>query len=190
MQTIPSPKTALLLVDIQNDYFPGGKNELQGSPQAGVQAGRLLDHFRRTRQVTTHIQHISTRPGAKFFLPGTPGVEIHASVGPLAGETVIQKHYPNSFRETVLLEYLHTVQATRLVIAGMMTHMCVEATTRAAFDLGFECLVAADACATRDLSFQSQVVPAAQVHLAFLAALQGTYAKVLTVDEAINLLAS
>jgi nicotinamidase-related amidase len=190
MQISTPPKTALLLVDIQNDYFPGGKNELQGSPQAGEQAGRLLDYFRHNGQVIIHIQHLSTRPGAKLFLPGTPGAEIHASVGPLAGETVIQKHYPNSFRETTLLEYLHTVQATRLVIAGMMTHMCVEATTRAAFDFGLECLVAADACATKELSFQGQVVPAAQVHLAFLAALQGMYARVLTVDEVLNLLGS
>ncbi len=190
MQTISSPKTALLLVDIQNDYFPGGKNELQGSMQAGEQAGRLLDLFRRTGQVIIHIQHISTRPGAKFFLPGSPGAEMHACVQPLADETLIQKHYPNSFRDTPLLVYLQTVQATRLVIAGMMTHMCVEATTRAAFDLGFECLVAADACATKDLSFQGQIIPAAQVHASFLAALQGTYAKVLTVEEAIILIGS
>jgi nicotinamidase-related amidase len=186
MQTLPSPNTALLLIDIQNDYFPGGMNELHGSLEAGLQAGRLLEHFRRTNQDIVHIQHLSVRPGAKFFLPGTSGVEFHTSVSPLEDEKIIQKHYPNSFRETALLEYLHAVQAARLVIAGMMTHMCVEATTRAAFDFGFECFVAADACATRDLSFQGQVVPAAQVNSAFLAGLQGTYAKILTVDEIKN----
>jgi nicotinamidase-related amidase len=73
------------------------------------------------------------------------------------------------------------------VIAGMMTHMCVEAVTRAACDLGFECLVAADACATKDLSFQGQAVPAVLVHATVLAALQGSYARVLTVDDIINL---
>jgi nicotinamidase-related amidase len=188
MQTASLPKTALVLVDIQNDYFAGGKNELHGSLEAGEQAGRLLEYFRRRHRDIAYIQHISTRPGAKFFLPDTPGVEIHPSVQPMADETIIQKHYPNSFRETVLLEHLHAIQATRLVIAGMMTHMCVEATTRAAFDLGFECLVAADACATKDLSFQDQTVPARHVHAAFLAGLQGTYAKVLTVDEVTSLL--
>ncbi len=135
-----------------------------------------------------HIQHLSIRPGARFFLPGTPGAEIHASVQPLVNETIIQKHYPNSFRETGLLEHLHANQVSRLVIAGMMTHMCVEATTRAACDFGFECLVAGDACATKDLGFQDQVVPAGHVHAACLAALQGTYAKVLTVEEIIDLL--
>ncbi len=188
MHSSSSPKTALILVDIQNDYFPGEKNELHGSLEAGSQAGRLLEHFRRLGWDIVHIQHLSVRPGARFFLPGTPGAEIHASVQPLENETIIQKHYPNSFRETGLLEHLHANQVKRLVIAGMMTHMCVEATTRAAFDLGFECLVAADACATKDLSFQGQAVPAGHVHAAFLAALQGTYAKVLTVEEIIDLL--
>ena len=187
MQTVPSPKTALLLVDIQNDYFPGGKNELHGSLEAGLQAGYLLEHFRRTQQDIVHIQHISVRPGAKFFLPGTPGAEVHTSVHPLKGELIIQKHYPNSFRETGLLEHLHARQITRLVIAGMMTHMCVEATTRAACDLGFECILAADACATRDLSFQGQAVPAAHVQAACLAALQGTYARVMTVEEILSI---
>jgi len=188
MQNSSLPKTALILVDIQNDYFPGEKNELHGSLEAGSQAGRLLEHFRRARQDIVHIQHISIRPGARFFLPGTTGAEIHASVQPLANETIIQKHYPNSFRETGLLEHLRANQVKRLVIAGMMTHMCVEATTRAACDFGFECLVAADACATKDLDFQGQAVPAGHVHAACLAALQGIYAKVLTVEEIIDLL--
>lgn len=188
MQNSSSPNTTLILVDIQNDYFPGGKNELHGSLEAGKQAGRLLEFFRRAGQDIVHIQHLSTRPGARFFLPGTLGAEIHASVQPLANETIVQKHYPNSFRETGLLEHLHAHQANRLVLAGMMTHMCVEATTRAAADFGFECLVAGDACATKDLSFQGQVVPAGHVHAACLAALQSMYAKVLTVEEIIELI--
>jgi nicotinamidase-related amidase len=190
MQTSLGPKTALLLVDIQNDYFPGGKNELHGSLEAGQQAGRLLEHFRRTGQTIIHIQHLSIRPGAKVFLPNTSGAQIHASVQPMGRETIVQKHFPNSIRETGLREHLYNNQVSRLLIAGMMTHMCVDATVRAACDYGFDCIVAADACATKDLSFQGQAIPAAQVHAAFLAALQGSYAKVLTVDEAISLLGS
>jgi len=125
-----------------------------------------------------HIQHVSNRPGASFFLPGTEGVNIHASVAPLAGETVLQKSFPNSFRGTQLQEHLRGLGADHLVIAGMMTHMCVDATTRAAFDLGFSCSLAHDACATRALAFGEQRVPAAQVHAAFLAALAGLYAKI------------
>ncbi|HUX24843.1 MAG TPA: isochorismatase family protein, partial [Burkholderiales bacterium] len=82
-----------------------------------------------------------------------------------------------------LLEHLHALDVDHLVIAGMMTHMCVDATTRAAFDLGFSCNLAHDACATRALAFGEQRVPAAQVHAAFLAALAGLYAKVQSVAE-------
>lgn len=171
-------KPALIIIDIQNDYFPGGKMELEGSPEASLQAAALLEAFRTKGLPRVHIQHVSNRPGASFFLPGTEGVDIHASVAPRAGETVLQKHFPNSFRGTPLLEHLRALDADHLVIAGMMTHMCVDATTRAAFDLGFSCSLAHDACATRALVFGEQRVPAAQVHAAFAAALSGLYAKV------------
>ena len=171
-------KNALLLIDIQNDYFPGGKMELEGSPEASLQAAKLLEGFRTKGLPLVHIQHVSNRPGASFFLPDSEGVNIHANVAPRAGETVLQKHFPNSFRGTPLLEHLRALGADHLVIAGMMTHMCVDATTRAAFDLGFSCSLAHDACATRALAFGEQRVPAAQVQAAFVAALAGLYAKV------------
>jgi nicotinamidase-related amidase len=176
-------QTALILVDIQNDYFPGGRNPLEGSPEAGECAGELLAFFRLRGLPCVHICHVSTRPGATFFIPGTEGVETHASVKPAEGETVIEKHYPNSFRETPLLEHLRSLGVERLVIGGMMTHMCVDATVRAAFDHGFECWVAQDACATKALVHDGQTIPAQQVHLAFLAALKAAYAKVLSVEE-------
>jgi nicotinamidase-related amidase len=171
-------KPALIIIDIQNDYFPGGKMELEGSASASRQAAKLLESFRTKGLPLVHIQHVSNRPGASFFLPGTEGVNIQVGVAPRAGEIVLQKHFPNSFRGTKLLEHLHGLGADHLVIAGMMTHMCVDATTRAAFDLGFTCNLAHDACATRALVFGEQRVPAAQVHAAFVAALSGLYAKV------------
>ncbi|HEY5133907.1 MAG TPA: isochorismatase family protein, partial [Candidatus Krumholzibacteriaceae bacterium] len=127
-----------------------------------------------------HIQHVSIRPGATFFLPDTDGVKIHENVRPLANEPVFQKHYPNAFRDTSLLAHLRGADALRLVICGMMTHMCVDATVRAAFDHGFECMVAGDACATKALVHEGRTVAAPDVHAAFLAALSGTYATVLT----------
>ena len=174
---------ALLIIDIQNDYFPGGAMALEGSTQAGAQAGKLLQAFCRLQRPVIHVQHVSTRPGATFFLPDTPGIEIHASVAPVAGEIVIRKHFPNSFRDTDLLATLQGQGIDRLVVAGMMTQMCVDSTTRAARDLGFDCLLAHDACATRTLSFGGVSVPAAQVQLAFLAALNGLFASVQSVDE-------
>lgn len=175
--------TALLIVDIQNDYFPGGAMELVGSEEAGRAAGRLLQAFRSKGRPVVHVQHISTRPGATFFLPGTRGAGIHDCVAPAQGESLVQKHFPNSFRETPLLELLRERRIGRLVIAGMMTHMCIDTTARAAADLGFECLLAHDGCATRDLSFGGQTVAAQVVHTAFLAALNGAFAKVQSADE-------
>jgi len=174
---------ALLLIDIQNDYFPGGAMELVDSAAAGARAEALLQAFRRAGRPIVHIQHLATRAGATFFLPGTPGAELHTCVSPLPGEPVLRKHFPNAFRETPLHEHLQRQDLTQLVIAGMMTHMCIDTTTRAAFDLGLQCHLAGDACATRDLSRNGVTVPAAQVQAAFLAALDGTFAKVLSVDE-------
>ena len=175
-------KTALVLVDIQNDYFPGGAMELHRAMAAGAAAKRLLTGYRKRDAVIVHVQHLSIRPGATFFLPGTVGAEIHADVAPQPGEAVVEKHYPNSFRETRLLEILRRHQVTHLVIAGMMTHMCIDTTVRAAFDLGFVCRVASDACATRALSHDGQTVAAEEVQTAYLAALGAVFAEVTTVD--------
>lgn len=175
----------LLIIDLQNDYFPGGAMELENSAAAGRLAGRLLAFFRDRRWPVVHLQHLSLRPGATFFRPQTPGVEIHPAVTPTAGEAVIQKHFPNGFRETDLQARLRALGVEELVIAGMMTHMCVDATTRAAVDLGFACRVVQDACATRALTLAGRTVAAADVHAAFLAALNGSYGRVLTAEQAL-----
>lgn len=177
--------TALLLIDIQNDYFPGGKMVLEKSEQAGEAASRLLAYFRGRNLPVVFFQHISTRPDAIFFIPNTPGVEIYRAIQPMPNEKVIQKKYPNSFRETDLLAHLESLNIKRLVISGMMTHMCVDATTRAAADFGFNCWIAQDACATRQLIFDQQVALAHEVQTAFLAALHGTYGKVMPVKNII-----
>jgi nicotinamidase-related amidase len=170
--------TALVLIDLQNDYFPGGAMELVGSEAAVAQARTLLEAFRSRGLPLFHIQHISKRAGATFFLPNTKGVEIHAAVAPAPGEPIVNKHFPSSFRETTLLDNLRGVGATKVVFAGMMTHMCVDTTVRAAADLGFECLLAQDGCATKALQFSGNPVSADQVQWAYLAALNGAFAKV------------
>lgn len=178
--------TALLLIDIQNDYFPGGKMEVPGSVDAGLRAREVLDFFRKKMMPVIHVRHLSVRPGATFFLPGTPGAEIHENVRPLPTEALIEKNYPNCFRGTPLLEILKKDGITNLVFAGMMTQMCVDATVRAAFDHGFGCTVLHDACAAGQLRFAGQTVAASQVHSAFLAALDGLYANVVSTLEFIQ----
>jgi len=99
---------------------------------------------------------------------------------------IIQKHFPNSFRDTVLLDALKTEAVERVVICGAMSHMCIDATTRAAADLGFACVLIHDACATRDLEFKGQMVKAAEVHASFMAALGSAYAQVVSCSDFVS----
>ena len=174
---------ALVIIDIQNDYFPGGAMQLEGSEAAGARAGAALRSFRDRKLPVIHVRHLSVRPGATFFLPGTRGAEIHASVQPAPGETVVEKNFPNSFRSTALEKHLQDAGVQDLVVAGMMTHMCVDASVRHAADLGYKVTLLGDACATRAQSYGGETVPARQVHAAFLAALNGFYAKVVNTHE-------
>ncbi len=175
--------TGLILIDIQNDYFAGGRMELVGMEEAGKKAGELLGIFRQKGWPTFHIQHISAQEGATFFLPDTEGAQIHECIQPKDRELVIQKHYPNSFRETSLLQELERHDIKKLVLCGAMSHMCVDATTRAAFDHCFDCTVVQDACATRDLEFNENTIAAKDVHGAFMAALGMAYAQVVSLDK-------
>lgn len=174
---------ALILIDIQNDYFPGGAMELVNMEEAAQNSQRLLSYFREQQIPIFHIQHISTRKGATFFLPGTHGCKINESVEPKEKEPVVVKHYPSSFRETELEELLKSQGIDELVICGAMTHMCIDTTTRAAFDLGFKCLVVSDACATKDLEFDNRKVSASDVNTAFMAALSVPFAQVMTAND-------
>jgi nicotinamidase-related amidase len=168
---------ALLLVDIQRDYFPGGALELVGPDAAAASAGAVLERFRSGGEPIIHVRHAAPAT-ARFLVRGTPGAEIDERVAPAAGEPVIVKEHPNAFRATSLEQLLREQGIDQLVVGGMMTSMCVDASVRAAADLGFEITLIGDACAAPALSRGSVTVPGEQVHAAFLAALDGTYATV------------
>ena len=167
---------AFVIVDIQKDYFPGGAHPLVGPEQAAANAAVVLDAFRGSGERVVHVQHVWDAPDATFMRPGTPGIEINEAVAPLPDETVIRKTEPNAFLGTGLEATLRDAGIDELVVAGMMTSMCVDATVRAASDLGFTVTVVHDACAAPDLAFGGTVVDGASVHAAFLAALDGSYA--------------
>ncbi|WP_278352973.1 cysteine hydrolase family protein [Chryseobacterium gleum] len=178
--------TALLIIDVQNDYFPGGKMTLENSEQAAENIRKVLDYFRENHLPVIHIQHISTNDGATFFLPDTDGFKINNRVLPQKNEKIITKHFPNSFRETDLLNYLQSKKIKSLVITGMMTDVCVESTTRAAFDFGFSNTVIGDATATRNRELNGEVIKAEEVQRSFLAgisALGNLYARVINAKE-------
>lgn len=180
---INAQQKALVIIDIQNDYFEGGSFPLVNSDAAALKAKEVLEYFRKENLPVIHIQHISAHPEATFFLPNTKGVEIHESVKPKAGEKVTQKYYPNSFRETSLANELKALNVSELVFCGMMTSMCVDATVRAAKDFGYECTVIGDACAAPNLSIKDKTVNGADVSTAFLAALNYFYANVINAKD-------
>ena len=182
-------KTALLVIDIQKDYFPGGKYPLVEPLAAAKKAYLLLQCFREHDGHHVHIQHISLEPDATFFIKGDSGSDIHDSAAHFEGEPIVYKHEPNSFLNTNLLELLKGWGIERVVITGMMTHMCVDATARAASDFGFKVIIAEDACATRDLKFGDTLISADHVHKAFMSALQ-SYGDVMKSDAVIALLAN
>lgn len=178
--------TALLIIDVQNDYFKGGKMELAGYEAAGNNTKQVLEYFRSHHLPVIHIKHIAMQEGATFFLPNTSGAEINIVVSPKENEKIITKNYPNSFRETELLSYLQFQGIKNLIITGMMTDVCVDSTVRAAMDFGFNNTVIGDAVATRDRELFGETVKAADVNQSYLAgmsALGNLYAKVLTTNE-------
>jgi len=165
------PKTALLIIDIQDFYFAGGSSELVNPVPASLNAQKLLIHFRNTEQLVIHIKHGDGK-----------GAEIHSNVAPLAGEKVIVKNEVNSFLHTDLLDFLNKKGIKKLVLCGMQTNMCLEAATRAASDYGFECTVIHDACAAKNQLFDGKTVKAEDAHLASLATLKA-YAKVVSTEK-------
>jgi nicotinamidase-related amidase len=173
----------LLIIDIQRDYFPGGAFPLV-APEAAAEAARdALAAFRAGGEPVVHLRHIWDDPEAPFFRKGSEGTEIHPLVAPAEGETVITKDEANGFLGTNLEDHLRTTGIDQLVVAGMMSSMCVDATVRAAADLGFQVTVVHDACAAPALEFGGRSIDGATVHAAFMAALADGYAEVVSGEE-------
>ena len=169
---ISEKNTALILIDIQEFYFPGGMLPLDNPETASEKAGQILTFFREQQLPVVHIKHNASS-----------GAEIHENVAPMPGEKVFTKNEANSFNGTGLHEWLQEQGIQKLVLAGMQTHMCLEATTRAAYDLGYDCTVIEDASTTRDLKYEDVIVKAKDVHASTLSTLKGSYAKIMTADE-------
>ena len=176
-------KRAVVVVDLQNEYLPTGKLALSGIHDALNNAARVIADARIKGDMVVNIRHESTDPDMPFFKQGTDAVQIHESVAPAQGEPVIVKNFPNSFLKTNLKQMLDEKGIEEVTVVGAMSHMCIDATTRAASDFGYKTTVVHDACATRDLEFRGETVPAAQVHIALMSALAFGYASVVTADE-------
>lgn len=173
---------AVVVVDLQKDYLGSGRFPLVGIDAAVSKAVQVVEAARRNGDVVIHVRHESPAE-APFFSIGTEGAEIIPAIAPAEGETVITKNYPNAFRETNLARVLNASAVKEIVLVGAMSHMCIDATARASADLGYRTTVVDDACATRDVEFKGEVVPAAKVHAAYMAALAFAYGQVVTAAE-------
>ncbi len=171
-------KEALLIIDVQNDYFPGGACELYRANDAEERIVSLIKESREIQRPIIYMQHINPA-GAAFFIEGTSGCDISERIKPEPGDKIIVKHYPNSFLKTELNAYLQEQHIEKLIVCGMMTHMCVDTTVRAAMDYGYKIDLAADACATRNLELQGEIIPAETIQKVFIAALARGFANII-----------
>ena len=170
-------KEALLIIDVQNDYFPGGSCELYNAYEAEKRIISLIKESRILQRPIIYIQHINSADRT-FLIEGTYGCEISERIKPQSDDKVIVKYYPNSFLKTELDSYLKEKDIKKLIVCGMMTHMCVDTTVRAAMDYGYKVDLVADACATKDLIIAGEVIPAQTVQKTFLASLKGVFANI------------
>jgi len=167
---------ALVMIDCQNTYREGVM-QLSGVEAALIEARRVLDQARALGRPVIHIQH-DAGPGTPYDVSAPIG-RIAEIVAPLAGEIVITKNYPNSFVQTSLDDELKKLGVKQLVLAGFMTHMCINSTARGAFNLGYSPTVVASATATRDLPLpDGSSVPAATVQAASIATMRDLFAAI------------
>ncbi len=172
---------ALIVIDLQNDYFSGGNMELVNINATLQKTNKLIQYAREQRYKIFIIQHFAEE-GASFFALKTEGVEINQGLD-IQNGIIISKNYPNSFRETKLHEELQANNIDSIIVCGAMSHMCIDTTVRAGFDLGYKIELASDACATRDLEFKDEIIKAQDVHNSFMSALGSAFCKVKETNE-------
>jgi len=188
-RSLNAKHTALIIIDVQNEYFEKGRVTLPNAESAALMAKELLAWARDNQLAIIHMQHLSASPEGPVFLPDTWNVEINSSVQPLEGEIVIEKLYPSSFQGTALQEMLDDRDIETLIVCGFMTHMCVESTVRDAFHRGYEVIVDNDACATRDLPAAGvgAPIPHDVIHKSSLASLNDLFAHAVEHKEVLSL---
>ncbi|QYK13177.1 cysteine hydrolase [Shewanella rhizosphaerae] len=179
----PRMRSALVLVDLQNDYFKGGRFALDNCEAAAANAAKLLHHFRSNQLPVIHVQHIFKDPEASFFQAGTQGVEIADMVAPKGNEPVIIKHHVDSFIDTALSQTLVELGIDKLVVVGAMAQACVQTLCRSAVKAGFECEVISDAIAAPSLSWESQDLSGQQLVAANLISLSFGGAKAISLND-------
>ena len=174
----------LVLIDIQNIYFTEGPYKLHHPETTAQNASEVLGFFRKTKQPVIHVKHAFNTNGYNEDIVLLN--DFCSLVKPVENEIVIEKRYPNAFLETTLQEELDKLGAKDLVIVGMMTHMCVDTTVRMAQNFGYNVTVVDDACTTKSLTYENEIIPAETVHKVFIASLNGKFAQVVKTDSLVK----
>lgn len=178
-------KQALILIDIQNIYFTEGEYKLNHPEEASLNAQKILQYFRMRHLPVLHIKHLFNQGSYKEDINSLR--EFHVNVAPLPDEIIVEKKYPNAFLGTGFKQKLDENGIKELVVVGMMSHMCVDTTVRAAQDHGYAVTLINDACTTKNLQFNGINIDADLVHTVFMASLNGAFARIETADEFLSM---
>ena len=173
-------REVLILIDIQNMYFCEGDYKLYEPERAGKKAAEILEKFRMENKPVIHVKHnfkVDAMENGEYLLDFNEGVK------PKKKEIIVSKNYPSAFLKTDLKKRLGKLKGDKLIIVGMMTHMCIDTTVRAAQNYGYKVTVIHDACTTKDLKWNGQTIDAQTVHDSIMASLQGTFGEVMSCEE-------
>lgn len=183
-------KTALLVIDVQNEYFDG-KWPVPDGDGALNHIEQAIDASQHAGATVIYVQHAVLRPERGVFLPGSHGFELHPRLHPRANDPRVVKNYPGSFTKTELEDILRQRGIDTLVISGYMTHMCCDTTAREGFHRDFRVLFLNDATATRDGQHQTLgKIDHRELHRATLITQASTFSQVVPTSELIALLAA
>ncbi|PRE13202.1 cysteine hydrolase family protein [Burkholderia multivorans] len=184
--SIDAARTALLVIDFQNEYFSGRLPIPEGS-RALANAQRVIAFADRAGMPVFHVQHVGPADGP-LFADGSDGFRLHADLQPAPHHAVVEKTSVSVFPTTDIDARLKAAGIDTLIVTGLMTHACVAGATRDAVPLGYSAIVVEDACATRDLDMaDGGTVAHRDLHRATLAALSDTFADVLTTEQLLSL---
>ncbi|AJY10824.1 cysteine hydrolase [Burkholderia dolosa] len=185
-KTIAAARTALLVIDFQNEYF-GGRLPIPDGARALRNAQRVIAFADRARMPVFHVQHVGAVDGP-LFAEGSENHRFHPDLQPAQHHAVVRKTSVSVFPTTDIHARLQAAGIDTLIVTGLMTHACVAGAARDAVPLGYSVIVVDDACATRDLDLgDGDTVSHRDLHRATLAALSDTFGDVLTTEQLLTL---
>jgi nicotinamidase-related amidase len=175
-------KQALLVIDVQNEYFTGKLpiSYPQGSFENILKA---MDWAHASHVPVVVIQHTSLAPEAPTFRQGTPGWELHEEIRRRHADSIIGKHMPGSFTGTGLDDWLKKNDISTVTVAGYMSQMCCDTTARQAFHRGYAVNFLSDATGTLSVSNAAGSISDADLHRAVLVTQQMRFSRVMKTGE-------